>query len=437
MMIRKKAATIIGAAVFLVTIAIPVILFAQTFSGRVTSSFYAFERSDSVNVTSGHARGYQAFQFDFGTKNIIFRTYGQLDNDFNTRLAGDGKVRMYNLYLEWKNIAKRAEIKVGRQPIFSGVAVGTVDGAQIKVKATRWLRLKGFGGGLLPLDQRLKLIDDSDKNYMAGGQAIFSPNADLNVSFSYFNKRQLRPGYIAQRADSVGNVFPQLIAPADRVFQFASLDASWTVKQRTSLYGRTDYDLYDDQLTRAEISARSEVSPKFTVNGSYTFRSPRLPWNSIFAVFNVEDNHEIEGGVYFRYKPSLRFYGNAAGIFYSDDESLRFTLGVDCNYGGLNYVRRSGYAGELDGLNASVYYPLRQGQIMPSAQLSWASYKLDSNASARESLFSGAAGLVVRPWNVLTLDGQLQFLHNRYYSNDVRFLFRLQYWFFTKFGASS
>jgi hypothetical protein len=429
MMIRRKLLTTL-----LAIVAIPCALLAQTFSGRVTSSFYAFERSDSINVTSGHARGYQAFQFDLGTSNVVFRTYGQLDNDFNTRLAGDGKVRMYNLYLEWKNIAQRAEIKVGRQPIFGGVAVGTVDGAQIKVKAARWLRLKGFGGGLLPTDQRLQLIDDFDKNYMLGGQAVLTPNSDLNISLSYFNKRQLRPGYNARRADSIGNVFTLFVEPSNRAFELASIDASWNVK-RTSLYGRTDYDLLGDQLTRAEASIRSEASAKLVLNGSYTFRSPRLPWNSIFAAFNVEDNHEVEGGFYYRYKPWLRLYGNAAGIFYSNDESLRFTLGWDCNYGGLNYVHRSGYAGRLDGVNASVYYPLRQGRVMPSAQLSWASYKLDSEASDRQSLFSGAAGLLVRPWNVLTIDGQLQFLHNRYYSNDVRFLLRLQYWFFSKLGG--
>lgn len=410
---------------------------AQSFSGRLTSSFYAFERSDSTNITSNHARGYLAYQFAFGTENLALKAYGQLDNDFSTQLAGDGKARMYNLYLDWKNIAQRAEIRVGRQSIFGGVAVGTIDGAQVKVRASRWLRLKAFGGGLMPADQQVKLTDDYDQNYMVGGQAVFVPNADLNIGLSYFNKRQLRPGYEAQRADSVGNVFTQFVAPSDRAFELASIDASWTVKQKTSLYGRGDYDFYGDQLTRAEVSARSEISPRLTLNGSYTFRSPRLPWNSIFAAFNVENNHEVEGGVYYRYKPALRFFGNLAGIFYSDDQSLRFTVGADLNYSSFSYVRRSGYAGDLDGLNASIYYPLRQGQIMPSAQISWASYKLESTQSNRETLFSGAAGLLVRPWNILTIDGQLQVLHNRYYSNDVRLLLRVQYWFFRKFGASS
>jgi hypothetical protein len=418
----------------LLAVALPSLLRAQTFSGRLTSAFYAYERSDTVNVTSTHARGYQAFQLNFGSENIAVHTYGQFDNDFSTQLAGDAKVRMYNLYLEWKNRTRRAEIKLGRQPVFAGAGVGTIDGAQLKWRAAPWLRLKAFGGGLLPADQELKIVDDLDKNYMAGGQAVIEPTADLNIGLSYSNKHQLRSGYSTQRADSIGNVLALYVEPTDRAYEYTSLDASWNVK-RTSFYGRTDYDMLDDQFTRAEISMRSEVSPKVLLTGSYTFRSPRLPWNSIFSAFNVEDNQEVEGGLYYWYKFAWRFYGNLAGIFYSGDESIRFTVGSECNYGVLSFVHRSGYAGNLNGVNASLYYPLQQGKITPSALLSWASYKLEANA-ASQSLFSGAAGLLVRPWNILTIDSQLQYLHNRFYSNDVRFLVRLQYWFFTKAGAS-
>lgn len=416
---------------------LPALLSAQTFSGRLTSSFYAYERSDSIGVNTGQARGYQTFQFDFGGKEVRLRTYGQLDRDFSTRLAGDGKARMYNLSLEWKNLAKRVDVQLGRQPVFSGGAVGTIDGAQIKVKASRWLRLKAFGGGLLPSDQRLKLIGDLDKNYMAGGQAVLAPNPDLSVGLSFFDKRQLRPGYDALRADSIGNVLTLFVEPEDRAYRVGSVDASWFMSPKASLYARSDYDFHAEQITRAELSTRAEVSRQWIVTGNYIFRSPRLPWNSLFSAFNVEDNHELEGGFYFQHSRALRFYGNAAGIFYDGDNSLRFTVGTDLRYGGLSYVHRSGYAGNLDGVNASLHYPLQRGMFLPSVQLSWAAYKLDAGEAERVSLFSGAAGLLVRPHKTLTFDGQLQLLHNRYYSNDVRFLFRMQYWFFTKIGASS
>ena len=107
-------------------VCLPVSLTAQTFSGRLTSSFYAYERSDSSTSASHDARAYQAFQFDLAGKNFALRTYGQLDRDFASRLAGDGKARLYNFYLDWKNLGNRVDVQLGRQPIFSGVAVGAV-----------------------------------------------------------------------------------------------------------------------------------------------------------------------------------------------------------------------------------------------------------------------------------------------------------------------
>ena len=416
--------------------ALPWLLHAQTFSGRFTSAFYAYERSDSTNLNASLARGYQSFQIDFVAKNFLVRSFGQLDRDFSTPLAGDGKARLYNFYLEWKNLGQHADLQLGRQPIFAGAGVGTIDGAQLKIRASRQLRLKIFGGGLLPRDQRAQVIDELDKNYMAGGQVTWTPNADLNLGVSFYDKKQLRPGYEALRADSIGNVFTQFIEPNDRAYRIGAFDASWYANAKTSFYARSDYDFHAEQITRAEFSTRSSVSHALVLTGNYIFRSPRLPWNSIFAAFNVEDNHELEAGFYYQHKPALRFYGNAASIFYSGDQSLRFTIGTDLKYGGLSFVQRTGYAGELSGVNASLYYPTRTGFFLPSLQLSLASYKLDSEQAERETLYSGAASLLVRPWKKMTLDSQLQLLHNRYYSHDLRFLFRMQYWFFTKTGAA-
>ncbi len=415
---------------------LPWALHAQTFSGRLTSAFYVYERSDSTNRNFNQARGYQTFQIDWAKKNFLVRTYGQLDRDFSTPLSGDGKARVFNFYVEWKNLFQHADVQLGRQPVFAGAGVGTIDGAQIKIRPSKQWRMKLYGGGLLPREQRAKIIDELDKNYMAGGQVVWTPNADFNLGVSFYDKKQLRPGYDALRADSIGNVFTQYIEPNDRAFRVGAFDASWYVSRKTSLYARSDYDFHAEQITRAELAARSEISTRLVLTGNYVFRSPRLPQNSLFSLFDVEDNHEVEAGFYYQHQPALRFYGNAAGIFYTDDESFRFTVGTDLKYGGVSFVQRSGYAGDLRGVNASFYYPTRTGIVLPSLQLSWASYKLDAAQAERESLYSGAAGVLVRPWKKLTFDSQLQLLNNRYYSHDVRFLFRMQYWFFTKTGAA-
>lgn len=414
---------------------LPLFAQAQSLSGRLTSSFYALERSDTTNVNDLQARGYQGFMVDFRARNLLIRSYGQVDGDFKNPLVDDAKVRLYNLYLEWRNIGNLVNLRLGRQPIFGGAAVGTIDGGQIDIRATRWLRLKGFGGGLLPASQEIKLIDDLDKNFLAGGQVILQPGFNFDASVSYYKKNQTRPGFNTLRADSVGTVSTQFMQPGAEAFQFAALDVSWRPASGTFIYGRGDYDFYSEELSRAELSVRSELGSALTLNGAYTFRTPNMPWNSIFSVFDIQDNHEVEAGLYYRTGATIALYANAAGIFYDGDESARFTFGTNFPHGGLNYVMRRGYAGELDGVNASFYHGFARGLLTPSLQLSWASYSL-TDGGERQDLFSGAAGMLVRPHRSFSVDGQLQLLHNRFYSNDVRFLLRLQYWFFTLFSQT-
>ena len=410
---------------------------AQTFSGRAITSFYTYQRSDTVDVSSQQSRGYQGFQFDLRQKNITLSTYGQVDYDFSSPLEGDPKLRLFNLYLQWRQIFKVAELKLGRMPVFAGVGVGTIDGAQLKIRLGKWGNVKAFGGGLLPPHQKLEVIDNLDDNYMAGGQLRIFPARGLNFSLSYLNKRQSRASYYAERADSIGNVLTQFVEPSSNAFEFAALDASWLVTPVTSLYARGDYDFNGKKLTRMEFSIRSTVSTRVTLNGAYAYRSPRLPWNSIFSVFNTDDNHEIQLGLYYRLRPGMQFFGNGAYIIYPDDSSLRFSLGFNVPIGSFSFVHRSGYAGDLQGLNLYLYRTLQQGKLTPKLQLSWASYKLTSEASSRETLLSAAAGVLYRLANRWSLDGEVQLLNNRYYEYDTRFLFRLQYRFFTRFGSQN
>lgn len=409
---------------------------AQTFSGRVTSSFYAYERSDSIDNTSTHARGYQGFQFDFRTKNILLRTFGQINSDFNTTLDGDGALRMYNLYLQWRNIANRIDVKLGRQPIFGGISSGTFDGGLIQVKATKWLKFKAFGGGLLPDTQEMKLIDDLDKNFLMGGQVSYLPNDDLQLNASYNLKRQNRLGYNTRRADEYGNVFTTFIEPREQEYQLVSLDGYWRAKRDLTFFTRHDFDLNFDQLTRSEFNVNAAVNEKISLTGTYLFRSPLLPANSIFSVFNVANNSEIEAGVNYRLNQQMSIYFNSAAIMYDSDNSMRATVGCTRGNNSVQYFLRRGYAGVMDGVNLSSWYPMLAGKLMPNLMISWAKYKIDENVEDSINLFSGSLGVTYKPVRSISVSSQVYLLSNKYYEKDYRFLMRLQYWFFLRGNKS-
>lgn len=407
---------------------------AETYSGRLTSTVYVFQRADSTDGETTHARGTQIFQLARNGRDVTLRTYGQVDGDLASRLVGDPKLRLYDLSLEWHDVLPGASIRLGRQPVFAGAASGTIDGARVDVQPVPPLRLRGFAGGLPPAEHEATLTDELGDNWMLGGQLAVRPTADSRIALAYVAKRRRRPGFDALRADTLGNVFTRFVEPDDRELEIASVDAAWTVA-RATLRGRGDYDHLGRRLTRAELSARADVSSRWTLNGGYTYRSPRLPWSSIFSVFNVDDNHEIEGGVGFRLLPEVRMHGAGAVVLYADESSYRATVGVDTRLGGGSWVRRGGWAGELDGFNLFVQHPLGAGKITPLAQLSWARYRTDSDRGGRETVFSGVGGLTVHARADLSLDGQVQFLRNPRYEQDVRFLLRLRYRFFVRPGA--
>jgi hypothetical protein len=429
---RIVAATLVAIAPLLAAITPAA---AQTVSGRLTTSVYVYERSDSAHASSDQAHLYQGLLFSLKQSALTLHAYGQVDGDVSNSLAGDGKFRMFQLYLDWQP-AGTAQIKIGRQAVFAGAGVGTVDGVGARVRPLPWLGVKAFAGGLVPANQRFAIADDLSSHHAWGGQIQLTPDPSLRGSLSYARKRQDRATYSTVRSDSLGNLFTQEIDGSDRAYELASADVGWSLTPRTDLYGRADLDVYSLEPSRAEVSARSNVTPRIVLTGAYTFRSPRMPWNSIFAVFNTEDNHEIEGDVSYRVLPLLRVYAEAGGILYSGDQSFRSTLGVDMGYAGLSWLHRSGFGGDLEGLNASLYRPLEHGRITPNLQISWASYRAEPGSGNQSSLFSGAAGVLVEPVKGISVDSEVQVLHNPHYDDDVRFLFRLQYWFFKKLGGT-
>jgi hypothetical protein len=63
---------------------------------------------------------------------------------------------------------------------------------------------------------------------------------------------------------------------------------------------------------------------------------------------------------------------------------------------------------------------------MPSLLVSYAQYKLSEHAPL-ENVLSIAPGVVYRPFTTLSVDAQVQWIHNKIYSNDVRLFLRASY----------
>jgi hypothetical protein len=129
----------------------------------------------------------------------------------------------------------------------------------------------------------------------------------------------------------------------------------------------------------------------------------------------------------------INIFARVSDVLFDGDHSLRVQAGFNHSNYGLNFVRYMGYSGESDGVNG---YYLRQ--IVPeilstSVSLSYARYRLGDYTTEKVNSFSGMLGITYRPNRQLSVDVQGQFIQNRIYKLDSRFLVGISYWLFKKF----
>lgn len=415
----------------LILLVLPAFLFAQNLNLRLTTSAYMWQRQETQTISTNHLRAYQFAQLSLSQGNLSFHAFANLSNDFRQKQSGDPRVRFYNFYINWRNLFNRFNLKIGRFAVFSGVGVGTIDGAFINTKILKSLSANVYGGFLPPVGQKFSITDDTRNNFMFGGQLKFS-SGDLNTSLSYFNQHRKPKPYSALRADSLGDVFAQEINTVSSQYQIISADVGYDFSI-FEFYSRADYDLNKSKFSRGEVSLGVNLTNRLKLNAGYDYRDPRIPVNSIFSVFNYGVTKEIEVGVNYKISSLFRLTVGFSNVNYVDEKSQRIVFGFDAGYGSVNFAKRIGYAGELDGFSAQLYYPMFGDRLIPNVSLSYASYKL-SDVTEREKSIALSLGVNYKLNKAFSFDIQGQYLRNRIYSSDFRFFFKLNYWLFTNIG---
>ncbi len=419
-------------ALVLIVLLLPATAAAQLVNGRLISSVYTWEAFDTVGVSKHLVRGYQSVLLDITQSNFSLYTHLQGAISLKSKLDETPDFRAWYLFGRWRDICSVADLSFGRLPYYAGVGVGTLDGALATFRfADDAVRMTVYGGAPVPFDLSLNDWKPLKNNYVAGGQFVSTAITGLRLGLSYVNQRRSHTSYWGVRSDSLFNPVPEYITPeADRE-QLSSLDASY----RTGilrLYGRTDYNIVDNKTQRAQGGLRIELTEDLTFSGEYLYRTPRIPFNSIFAFFPTSTITEVEGGFDYRFTPSIAAFARGGWVKYEGDHSFRYTVGVSQTYVYLSYRGNSGYAGELNSVSLQGAYPLLDRLVIPNVGVSASSYKLNAAADRVDAL-AGSVGTTVRPWQLLAVDLQVQWLRNKVYKDDVRFFAKLNYWFSERF----
>ncbi|MCZ7610989.1 MAG: hypothetical protein M5U17_12605 [Ignavibacterium sp.] len=408
-------------------LAINTIVFAQNINGRFSSSFYTFERYDSLNSSENYVRAYEMLNLNLNYDKFSIRSFLNFETDLTKEQISDPRLRFYNLYLEARDLLNIATVKIGRQPIINNVVGGLFDGGSIILKHTDY-KLSAFYGGNVPAYQKLEITNDFKNNFILGGKFTTTVIPNSQLSIGYVNKNFKPENYFANRLDPNLNLIEVEIENKSNQYQFVTGELNYTMPEIVQTFFRYDYDVNFKQTSRFEFDARTEVVKNLGLNVYYNFREPKIRYNSIFSVFDYGNTHEIEVGADYKINQMITVIGKFGNVQYKDENSQRVAIGLSTSYGSVNYRKTFGYAGELDAISLYSGYTLFDGLLTPSVGLSYTNYKLSPEAESN-SVTSLLIGTNIRPFRVLSFDLQGQYMDNKIYKNDLRLFFKLNYWF--------
>jgi hypothetical protein len=413
---------------------------AQMVSGRFVTTFYSFQQYDTSNTAKQSLRGFEAMQLNFGAGNYQLHTYLLATNDFATSIPNDPLLRAANLYFEARKIGDIVNLKLGRQPVFSKVGVSSFDGLSADAKfLDDKISLVAFGGALPPMNEKLELNSNLKDNMLYGAQAYYSPFDNFRVGGAFVDKSFKPPSYYTYRLSEL-HTSPAvqdsvLIDPSAVANRFVSGDLFYYT-DRMSGYFRLDYDLNYYNVNRTEVTFQYSPIRSLSANIGYFHRDSRLPYNSIFSVFDHSGTDELDLGANYMFTQNIGAFGSYSRIFYTGDNSNQFTLGTNIYLFSLSFSHNDGFAGNLNGVNAQFIYPFMDRKFVLIASGSATDYKLLQELTSTNRLYSGSLGLTYRPLNLLSINLQGQYYHDPVYKNDFRGYLQVNYYFFKNFNSN-
>lgn len=414
---------------FVLFLSLPLIISAQNINGSISSSFYTFERFDSLNSSDTFIRNFEALSLNLNYKKISLRTRMNFETNIGNSLDNDPRMRFYNLYLEARDIFDVFTLKLGRQPLFTPVAGGLYDGVNLKFRYSGF-SISGYYGGNVPAYQKMEITNDFKNDYVLGGKFEVAFLDHFNLGFSYIDKNFKPIDITAWRLDANLNLMQSLIEQKSNQYKFLTADASYSNEGVMNLDTRFEYDLNFKVMSKFEVNSRIMATNALGVDVYYNYREPKIRYNSIFSVFDYGNSQEIEGGVDYRLSKDFTVFGKYGNVKYKDENSSRLNIGTTTKYGSLSYRKTFGYAGELDMISIYTAHSFANGFITPSLGVAFTTYKLSKDSEVN-NITSLLGGVNLRPWTYLSFDLQGQYFNNKIYKNDFRILFKVNYWFNT------
>jgi len=388
---------------------------AVELKSNITTYFNSYQTQDLyTEEKTSFLRAYQSFQFDLnqiGTKNLSFHTYFRSTTDFNHKNSTDPSTRVYNAYIDWKNIKKILDLKLGRQFLYVGVGNGTMDGFRFDLKPRYKVQLTGYVGFQLPEDQWTK-VDSWNKSHIFGGELATTYLRNTRLAVSYVKKER-------------GTGPEQHLVGVNLTHQHCNL----------TFFSQFYYDLVYKKAQNFTLRGDSLGLVKgLYLSAEYQYRRPSIYSNSIFSVFKQETYSILRFNGAYQLVKNFKFSSEYDLTLYESGNSTRFRFGIEYSYIGLGMYLRRGYGGESNGVYGKLIYTLNK-KFAFSASADYGRYKIDEEQESKDDVFALASRVEWEPVRNLRFAIELQDVRNKIQSYDLRLQGKASYRFTIPFSG--
>lgn len=379
---------------------------------NISTYFNSYQTQDLyTEEKTSYLRAYQSFRFDLnqiGTKTLSFHTYFRSTTDFIHKGPDDPTTKIYNAYLDWKNIQKVLNLRLGRQFLYAGVGNGTMDGLRFDFKPKQKLQLTGYVGFQLPRERSTN-IDTWEKSHIFGGELATTYLKDTRLAVSYVQK--VRDRWIEEH--------------------LIGLSASYYHK-KFDFFSQFYYNLVYRKAQNFTLrGSGSELFGKLYISLEYQYRRPSIYSNSIFSVFKQEPYslYRFTG----TYQPikNFRFSSEYDLTRYKKDNSSRARFGIEYSFIALGLNFRRGYGGESNGVYGKIIYTFNKNFVF-SVSADYGKYKIEEEQESKDETFAISSRVEWEPLRNFQLALEVQDVRNKIKNYDLRLQGKASY----RFGVS-
>jgi hypothetical protein len=376
-------------------------LFSQVkFSGSLRSSFYTFQTlTDTSEIKQlNYYQGLQLRLAPENHSNFYLSTYLRVAK----RGDEDWEEKVYNLYADWKAPKKPFSLRLGRQFLYYGVINGTSDGVLVSGSPYKNLNIKLFGGLAAPPARDFDVLKWDEGNVL-GGYASYRFPWEFKLDLSYFQKSRNK----------------------ETVWQLVGAGLSGKLRENIYYQAQLDHNLNTEEIQGMRYRL-NYLYHKWTLSAEYNSQRPRVYEDSYFRIFKLDAYNQFRGGVTYnlnQYQLGVQYLFTA--VEYDETNQVIVTGGLPWGIVGLVY--QDGFGGKNTGLYGELRYDVFK-QLTVRAFSSHYNYERQTTVISEDAT-SVSGGLDYRPFKYLTLQADVQQSINSIYEDDIRGLFRLNYFF--------